>query len=143
MPGMSLTLRRQCSIAYTHTHMYNVSPMFDALAERFDDMDEIKDVADMAAPVVSPTSSTRQNLRSSMTSTRTRLSANLIATASSTMTFVRMRSTLCRNSKKKLVWCIVEVYCQQRVDAARSLWHPDTFKRVARCKPLPKVLPPH
>ena len=26
--------------------MYNVSPMFDALAERFDDMDEIKDVAE-------------------------------------------------------------------------------------------------
>ena len=56
--------------------MYNVSPMFDALAERFDDMDEIKDVAEYGCAAGVSDFIYSAELVPSLTSTRTRSKMN-------------------------------------------------------------------
>jgi hypothetical protein len=99
--------------------MYNVSPMFDALAERFDDLDECKDVAEygMASGVSGFIYSTEiaEFFDKYEDEIETELDAfgfkysDLVDTDE----FWTMQEL-----KEKAVWCIVEMYCHQRVDAA-------------------------
>ena len=99
--------------------MYNVSPMFDALAERFDDMDEIKDVAEYgcAAGVSDFIYSTElddffnkyeEEIESELYTYGIKYDDLL-----DTSDFWSLQEL-----KEKAVWCIVEMYCHQRVDAA-------------------------
>mgnify|MGYP000184896565 CR=1 FL=1 len=102
-----------------HTHMYNVSPMFDALAERFDDMDEIKDVAEYgcAAGVSGFIYSTElaeffdkyeDEIEDQLDSLCIKYDELIDANEFYTM----------QELKEKAVWVVVELYCHQRVDAA-------------------------
>ena len=119
MPGMSLT--PLCVIMYTtHSHiMYNVSPMFDALAERFDDMDEIKDVAEYGCQAGVSDFIYSTELAEFFDKYEDEIEDELDSLGLKyedlldTSEFYTMQEL-----KEKAVWCIVEVYCQQRVDAA-------------------------
>ena len=119
MPGMSLT--PLCVIMYTtHSHiMYNVSPMYDALAERFDDMDEIKDVAEygMASGFSGFIYSTE--IAEFFDKYEDEIETELDTLG---FTYTDLIDTdefwTLQECKEKAVWCIVEMYCHQRVDAA-------------------------
>ena len=99
--------------------MYNVSPMFDALAERFDDMDEIKDVAEYgcAAGVNGFIYSTElaeffdkyeDEIEDELDTYDLKYTDLVDTSGHYTM----------QTLKEAAVWCIVEMYCHQRVDAA-------------------------
>ena len=93
--------------------------MFDALAERFDDMDEIKDVAEYgcAAGVSDFIYSTElaeffdryEDEIESEIDARSLTYADLVDTSD----FWTMQEC-----KEQAVWFVVETYCNQRVDAA-------------------------
>jgi hypothetical protein len=99
--------------------MYNVSPMFDALAERFDDLDECKDVAEYgcAAGVSGFIYSTEiaeffdkyeDEIEDALDSFGLKY-ADLLDTSE----FYTMQEL-----KERAVWAVVHMYCMQRVDAA-------------------------
>ena len=100
--------------------MYNVSPMFDALAERFDDMDEIKDVAEYGCAH----SGVSDFIYSSELAEFYDKYEDEIETEldSLGLTYADLVDTTdfwtLQECKEKAVWCIVEMYCHQRVDAA-------------------------
>tara|TARA_A100001035_G_scaffold220634_1_gene180714 strand:- start:5982 stop:6275 length:294 start_codon:yes stop_codon:yes gene_type:complete len=93
--------------------------MYDALAERFDDMDEIKDVAEYgcAAGVSDFIYSTE--LAEFFDKYEDEIESELdvyglkYEDLLDTSEFYTMQEL-----KEKAVWCIVEMYCHQRVDAA-------------------------
>jgi hypothetical protein len=99
--------------------MYNVSPMFDALAERFDDMDEIKDVAEYgcAAGVSDFIYSTE--LAAFFDRYEDEIETELDAYG---LTYADLVDTTdfwtMQECKEQAVWFVVETYCNQRVDAA-------------------------
>lgn len=101
------------------THMYNVSPMFDALAERFDDMDEIKDVAEYgcAAGVSDFIYSTE--LAEFFDKYEDEIEDELDGLGIKYTDLIDTDEfwTL-QECKEKAVWCIVEMYCHNKVDAA-------------------------
>jgi hypothetical protein len=93
--------------------------MFDALAERFDDMDEIKDVAEYgcAAGVSGFIYSTElaeffdkyeDEIEDQLDSFGIKYDELIDANEFYTM----------QELKEKAVWVVVETYCHQRVDAA-------------------------
>ena len=100
--------------------MYNVSPMFDALAERFDDMDEIKDVAEYgcAACAVSDFIYSSE-LAEFFDKYEEEIEDELDTLGLKYTDLVDTTDfwTL-QECKEKAVWCIVEMYCHNRVDAA-------------------------
>jgi hypothetical protein len=120
MPGMSLTPLCVIMFTYTHSHiMYNVSPMYDALAERFDDMDEIKDVAEygMASGFSGFIYSTE--LAEFFDKYEDEIEDELDAVGFKYSDLVDTDEFwTMQELKEKAVWCIVEMYCHQRVDAA-------------------------
>ena len=93
--------------------------MYDALAERFDDMDEIKDVAEYgcAAGVSDFIYSTE--LAEFFDKYEDEIESELdvyglkYEDLLDTSEFYTMQEL-----KEKAVWCIVEMYCHNRVDAA-------------------------
>ena len=102
-----------------HTHMYNVSPMYDALAERFDDMDEIKDVAEygMASGVSGFIYSTEIAEFFDKYEDEIETELDTLGFTYSDLVDTDEFWTM-QELKEKAVWCIVEMYCHQRVDAA-------------------------
>ena len=99
--------------------MYNVSPMFDALAERFDDMDEIKDVAEYGCSAGVSDFIYSTELAEFFDKYEDEIESELdvyglkYEDLLDTSEFYTMQEL-----KEKAVWCIVEMYCHQRVDAA-------------------------
>ena len=101
-----------------HTHMYNVSPMYDALAERFDDMDEIKDVAEYGCSGGVSDFIYSTELAEFFDKYEDEIECELDSFGLKyddlldTSEFYTMQEL-----KEKAVWSIVELYCQQRVEA--------------------------
>ena len=99
--------------------MYNVSPMFDALAERFDDMDEIKDVAEYGCSGGVSGFIYSTELAEFFDKYEDEIESELdvyglkYEDLLDTSEFYTMQEL-----KEKAVWCIVEMYCHNRVDAA-------------------------
>jgi hypothetical protein len=99
--------------------MYNVSPLFDALAERFDDMDEIKDVAEYGCGGGVSGFIYSTELAEFFDNYEDEIECELdtygikYGDLLDTSEFYTMQEL-----KEKAVWCIVEMYCHQRVDAA-------------------------
>ena len=118
MPGMSLTPLCVIMFTYTHSHMYNVSPMFDALAERFDDMDEIKDVAEYGCSAGVSDFIYSSELAEFFDKYEDEIEDELDTYGLKYTDLVDTTDfwTL-QECKEKAVWCIVELYCQQRVEA--------------------------
>ena len=93
--------------------------MFDALAERFDDMDEIKDVAEYgcAAGVSDFIYSTE--LAEFFDKYEDEIESELdVLDITYAELFDRNGFWTMQEAKEKAVWCIVEMYCHNRVDAA-------------------------
>ena len=99
--------------------MYNVSPMFDALAERFDDMDEIKDVAEYGCQAGVSDFIYSTEIAEFFDKYEDEIEDELDTYGLKyddlldTSEFYTMQEL-----KEKAVWSIVELYCQQRVEAA-------------------------
>ena len=102
-----------------HTHMYNVSPMFDALAERFDDLDECKDVAEYGCVAGVSDFIYSSELAEFYDKYEDEIETELDSLG---LTYADLVDTTdfwtLQECKEKAVWCIVEMYCHQRVDAA-------------------------
>ena len=100
------------------THMYNVSPMFDALAERFDDMDEIKDVAEYGCQAGVSDFIYSSELCEFFDKYEDEIETELDTLG---LTYADLVDTTdfwtMQECKEKAVWCVVEMYCHQRVDA--------------------------
>lgn len=99
--------------------MYNVSPMFDALAERFDDMDEIKDVAEYGCSAGVSGFIYSSELAEFFDKYEDEIENELDAYG---LTYTDLVDTTefwtMQECKEKAVWFVVEMYCNQRVDAA-------------------------
>ena len=93
--------------------------MYDALAERFDDMDEIKDVAEYGC-----SGGVSGFIYSTEIAEFFDKYEDEIETELDTLgfTYSDLVDTdefwTMQELKEKAVWCIVEMYCHQRVDAA-------------------------
>ena len=98
--------------------MYNVSPMYDALAERFDDMDEIKDVAEYGCAAGVSDFIYSSELASFFDRYEDEIETELDAYG---LTYDDLVDTTdfwtMQECKEQAVWAIVELYCQQRVEA--------------------------
>ena len=98
--------------------MYNVSPMFDALAERFDDLDECKDVAEYGCAAGVSGFIYSSELAEFFDKYEDEIECELDSYGLKyddlldTSEFYTMQEL-----KEKAVWAIVELYCQQRVEA--------------------------
>ena len=98
--------------------MYNVSPMYDALAERFDDIDEIKDVAEYGCSAGVNGFIYSTELAEFFDKYEDEIECELDSYGLKyddlldTSEFYTMQEL-----KEKAVWSIVELYCQQRVEA--------------------------
>ena len=92
--------------------------MFDALAERFDDMDEIKDVAEYGCAVGVSDFIYSTELAEFFDKYEDEIECELDSYGLKyddlldTSEFYTMQEL-----KEKAVWSIVELYCQQRVEA--------------------------
>ena len=99
--------------------MYNVSPLFDALAERFDDMDEIKDVAEYGCAAGVSGFIYSSELCEFFDKYEDEIEDELDTLG---LTYADLVDTTdfwtMQECKEKAVWCVVEMYCHQRVDAA-------------------------
>lgn len=99
--------------------MYNVSPMYDALAERFDDMDEIKDVAEYGCSAGVSDFIYSTELAEFFDKYEDEIESELDSLG---LKYTDLIDTdefwTLQECKEKAVWCIVEMYCHQRVDAA-------------------------
>lgn len=93
--------------------------MFDALAERFDDMDEIKDVAEYGCAAGVSDFIYSSELAEFYDKYEDEIETELDALG---LTYADLVDTTdfwtLQECKEKAVWCIVEMYCHQRVDAA-------------------------
>ena len=93
--------------------------MYDALAERFDDMDEIKDVAEYGCVAGVSDFIYSTELAEFFDKYEDEIESELdvyglkYEDLLDTSEFYTMQEL-----KEKAVWCIVEMYCHQRVDAA-------------------------
>ena len=93
--------------------------MYDALAERFDDMDEIKDVAEYGCAGGVSDFIYSTELAELFDKYEDEIESELdvyglkYEDLLDTSEFYTMQEL-----KEKAVWCIVEMYCHQRVDAA-------------------------
>ena len=102
-----------------HTHMYNVSPMFDALAERFDDMDEIKDVAEYGCQAGVSDFIYSTELAEFFDKYEDEIEDELDTYGLKYQDLVDTNEFYTmQECKEKAVWVVVEMYCHQRVDAA-------------------------
>ena len=101
------------------SHMYNVSPMFDALAERFDDLDECKDVAEYGCAAGVSDFIYSSELAEFYDKYEDEIETELDSLG---LTYADLVDTTdfwtLQECKEKAVWCVVEMYCHQRVDAA-------------------------
>ena len=99
--------------------MYNVSPMYDALAERFDDMDEIKDVAEYGCQAGVSDFIYSSELAEFFDKYEDEIETELDAHG---LTYTDLVDTsdfwTLQECKEKAVWYTVEMYCMERVDAA-------------------------
>ena len=93
--------------------------MFDALAERFDDMDEIKDVAEYgcAAGVSDFIYSTELAEFFDKYEDEIETELDGLGLKYEDLVDTDLFYTM-QDMKEKAVWCIVEMYCHNRVDAA-------------------------
>ena len=93
--------------------------MFDALAERFDDMDEIKDVAEYGCGGGCSDFMYSSDLAEFFDKYEDEIETELDSLG---LTYADLVDTTdfwtLQECKEKAVWCVVEMYCQQRVDAA-------------------------
>ena len=90
--------------------MYNVSAMFDALAERFDDMDEIKDVAEYGCSAGVSDFIYSSELCEFFDKYEDEIEDELDAvSASRTQTSLIPTSGPCKSARRKLCACIVEM----------------------------------
>ena len=99
--------------------MYNVSPMYDALAERFDDLDECKDVAEYGCSAGVSDFIYSSELAEFYDKYEDEIETELDSLG---LTYADLVDTTdfwtLQECKEKAVWCVVEMYCHQRVDAA-------------------------
>ena len=99
--------------------MYNVSPMFDALAERFDDMDEIKDVAEYGCSAGVSDFIYSSELAEFYDKYEDEIECELDTYGLKYEDLVDSSEFYTMQEiKEKAVWVVVETYCCQRVDAA-------------------------
>ena len=99
--------------------MYNVSPMFDALAERFDDMDEIKDVAEYGCQAGVSDFIYSSELAEFFDKYEDEIEDELDTYGLKYQDLVDTNEFYTmQECKEKAVWVVVEMYCHQRVDAA-------------------------
>jgi len=93
--------------------------MFDALAERFDDMDEIKDVAEhgCAAGVSDFIYSTELCEFFDRYEDEIETELDGLGIKYEDLVDTDLFYTM-QDMKEQAVWCIVEMYCHNRVDAA-------------------------
>ena len=93
--------------------------MFDALAERFDDLDECKDVAEYGCAAGFSDFIYSTELAEFFDKYEDEIENELDAYG---FTYTDLVDTdefwTMQELKEKAVWCIVEMYCHQRVDAA-------------------------
>ena len=93
--------------------------MFDALAERFDDMDEVKDVAEYGCSGGVSGFIYSTELAEFFDNYEDEIENELDTYGLTYADFFEGTDFwTMQQCKEKAVWCIVEVYCQQRVDAA-------------------------
>ena len=99
--------------------MYNVSPMYDALAERFDDLDECKDVAEYGCAAGVSDFIYSSELCEFFDKYEGEIENELESLG---LTYTDLVDTsefwTMQDCKERAVWCIVEMYCHNRVNAA-------------------------
>ena len=93
--------------------------MFDALAERFDDMDEIKDVAEYGCAAGVSDFIYSSELCEFFDKYEDEIETELdgLGLKYEDLVDTDLFYTM-QDMKEKAVWCIVEMYCHNRVDAA-------------------------